>query len=155
MIDDSISWKNHISYICSRISRNTGIISKLRHYLSINQLKQIYYNLIYPYISYAILAWGSAYKSHLQKVQIKQNHVIRLIFFATSYGKETESAKPLLNLLDILTVHNISSCMHLNLRTYGTKDYYQTFFKTFLNMPTLYITIILGMQPIKTYINQK
>ena len=107
MIDDSISWKNHISYICSRISRNTGIISKLRHYLSINQLKQIYYNLIYPYISYAILAWGSAYKSHLQKVQIKQNHVIRLIFFATSYGKETESAKPLLNLLDILTVHNI------------------------------------------------
>ena len=107
MIDDSISWKNHISYICSRISRNTGIISKLRHYLSINQLKQIYYNLIYPYISYAILAWGSAYKSHLQKVQIKQNHVIRLIFFATSYGKETESAKPLLNLLDILTVHNV------------------------------------------------
>ena len=36
-----------------------------------------------------------------------QNHVIRLIFFATSYGKETESAKPLLNLLDILTVHNV------------------------------------------------
>ena len=56
MIDDSVSWKYHIAYICSQISRNIGIISKLRHYLPIKQLEQIYYNLIYPYIAYAILA---------------------------------------------------------------------------------------------------
>ena len=111
MIDDCVSWKYHVSYICSRLSRNIGIISKLRHYLSIKQLKQIYYNLIYPLISYAILAWGSTYKSHLQKVQIKQNHVARLIFFVSTYGASTESARPLLNLLDILTVHNVY-CLH-------------------------------------------
>lgn len=106
-IDSTLSWKQHISYTCSRIARNTGIISKLRHYLSLQQLKQLYYTLIYPYISYAIVAWGSAYKSHLQKIQVKQNHIVRLIFFAKLYGKETESALPLLNLLDILTVENI------------------------------------------------
>ena len=44
MIDDKINWKYHISFICSRISRNTGIFFKLRHYLSPQQLKQIYYN---------------------------------------------------------------------------------------------------------------
>ena len=109
MIDDCVSWKYHISYICSQISRNIGIISKLRHYLSIKQLKQIYYNLIYPYIAYAILAWGSTYVSSLQKVQVKQNHVARLIFFANIRGKDTESALPLLNLLDMLTVYNIYS----------------------------------------------
>ena len=107
MIDDTMSWKHHISYICSRISRNTGIIAKLRHYLSIKQLKQLYYNLIYPYISYAIMAWGSTYKTNLQKLQVKQNNIIRLIFFATIRGKDTESAKPLLNLIDVLTVQNI------------------------------------------------
>jgi len=107
MIDDSISWKQHISFVCSRISRNTGIIAKLRHFLSVNQLKQIYYNLIYPYLSYAIMAWGSAYTSHITKIQSKQNHIIRLIFFATTYGKDTASAKPLLNLLDVLTVKNV------------------------------------------------
>lgn len=111
MIDESISWKYHISYICSKISRNIGIISKLRHYLSIPQLKQIYYNLIYPYISYAILAWGSAYNSQIQKIQTKQNHLARLIFFAIPYGKNTESAKPLLNLLDMLTVNNVYTSM--------------------------------------------
>ena len=50
MIDESLTWKYHIAFICSRISRNIGIIAKLRSYLSIQQLKQIYYNLIYPYI---------------------------------------------------------------------------------------------------------
>ena len=91
------------------ISRNIGIISKLRHYLSIKQLRQIYYNLIYPYIAYAILAWGSTYTSSLQKVQAKQNHVVRLIFFANMRGKDTESALPLLSSLDMLPVYNIYS----------------------------------------------
>ena len=99
-------WKYHISYICSRVSRNIGIISKLRHYLSIHQLKQIYYNLIYPYFSCAVIAWGSAYKTHLQKLQSKQNTVLRLMFFATTSGPYTESALPFLNLLDILAENN-------------------------------------------------
>ena len=65
------------------------------------------YSLIHPYISCAILAWGSAYKTHIDKIQIKQNHSARLIFFATTYGECTESALPLLNLLDVLTVHKV------------------------------------------------
>jgi len=105
--DDSMNWKQHISYVCSPISRNTRIIANLRHYLSTKQLKQIYYNLIYPYISYTIMAWGSAYSTHLMKIQTKQNHIIRLIFFATLYGRDTASAKPLLNLLEVLTVKNV------------------------------------------------
>ena len=68
------------------------------------QLKQLYYNLIYPYLSYAVISWGSAYTSHLKKIQIKQNHIILVLFFATLYGKSTNSALPLMNLLDILTI---------------------------------------------------
>ena len=44
---------------------------------------------------------------HVKKIQVKQNHTVRLIFFARTFGRETESAKPLLNLLDLLTVDNI------------------------------------------------
>ena len=102
-----ISWKYHIAFISARISRNIGIFSKLRHYVSLQQLKQLYYNLIYPYISYAIVAWGSAYKSHLKALQTKQNHIVRLIFFANLYGEKTDSARPLINLLEILTVENV------------------------------------------------
>ena len=107
MIDESLSWKYHISYTCSRISSNIGVISKLRHYLSIRRLKQVYYNLIYPYLSYAIIAWGSTYKTHLKRLQSKQNTVLRLMFFATTSGPYTESALPFLNLVDVLTVNSV------------------------------------------------
>ena len=91
---------------------------KLRHYLPLKQLRQLYYNqerilscynLIYPYLSYAVLAWGSACASHLTKIQVKQNHIIRLMFFATLYGENKDSALPLPNLLDLLTVKNVFS----------------------------------------------
>ena len=72
LIDDTISWKHHVSYVCSRVSRNIGILSKLRHFTSLLQLKQLYYNLIYPYISYAITSWGSAYTTQIKKIQTKQ-----------------------------------------------------------------------------------
>ena len=107
LLDETMSFNHHISYIYTRIARNNGIISKLRHYLTFLQMKQIYYSLIYPYISYAVLAWGSAYKTHNDKIQTKQNHSARLIFFATAHGEHTESALPLLNLLDVLIVHNV------------------------------------------------
>ena len=43
---------------------------------------------MYPYISYGILAWGSAYKKHISIIQVKQNHIVRSIFFATAFGSE-------------------------------------------------------------------
>ena len=151
LIDDKISWNFHISYICSRISKNTGIFYKLRSYLSLQQLKQLYYSLIYPYITYAIVAWGSTYQTHLKKIQIKQNHLIRLIFFATLYGKNTESALPLLNLLDLLTVNNIYRQQTLNLFTYGIQNASQKYLLAILHMPVMCIPIILDMQLSVTY----
>ena len=107
LIDDTISWNYHIS-------RNSGTFLKLRHYISLQQLKQLYHNLIYPYLSYAVISWSSAYTSHLKKIQVKQNHIIRVLFFATLYGKSTESVLPLMNLLDISTVEK---CFSLQLLT--------------------------------------
>jgi len=106
-LDKTVSFKHHISYVCTRISRNNGTLAKLRHFLTLSQMKQLYYSIIFPYILHVILAWGSTYKTHINKVQSKQNHSIRLIFVARTFGDQTESALPLLNLLDVLTVNNV------------------------------------------------
>ena len=58
-------------------------------------MNQHNHSIIFPYISYAILARGSGYKTHINEVQSKQNHSIRLIFFARTFGDQTESALPL------------------------------------------------------------
>ena len=59
MIDSALTWKYQILFVCAELSRNIGVISKLRHYLPLKQLAQIYCSLIYPYISYAIVAWAA------------------------------------------------------------------------------------------------
>ena len=56
---------------------------------------------------------GGVHTKHIiiDKIEAKQNHSAKLIFFfisfATTYGEHTESKLPLLNLLDVLTIHNV------------------------------------------------
>ena len=54
-IDSTLSWKHQISNISKKISRATGIMYKLRPFLPLNVMKNVYYSLIYSYI-YAIEA---------------------------------------------------------------------------------------------------
>ena len=108
MIDSALTWKYPISYVCAKLSRNTGVISKLRHYLPLEHLTQIYYNLIYPYISYAIVAWGSTSKKNLHKIQTQQNHHIMANVLCNSiWQKWRQCTIPLLNILEMLTVANV------------------------------------------------
>lgn len=39
ILDEKVTWKQHVVYVSTTILRTTGIICKLRHYLSIKQLK--------------------------------------------------------------------------------------------------------------------
>ena len=47
------------------------ITSAVLTVLPLKQLRQLYCNLIHPYLSYAIIAWGSVSASHLKKSQTK------------------------------------------------------------------------------------
>ena len=81
IIDQHLSWKHHINYIALKISRNIGIISRLRHFVPLKTLLSIYNSLISPYISYGLIAWGQASKSHLEKLVILQKRAVHLINF--------------------------------------------------------------------------
>ena len=95
----------------------TGILTKLRHYLNLHMLKQIYYALIYPYLSYGIFAWGCACNNRLNCLCIKLNKCLRCIFFAHA----RESAGPYYKLLGILKLDCIykfrMSCLTHKIKT--------------------------------------
>ena len=82
LIDKNLTWKYHIDYIASKISRVVGIISRLRHSVPLNTLIQVYRSLIFPYTHYGIAAWGQAAQVYLKKVFILQKGALRLMFFA-------------------------------------------------------------------------
>ena len=78
-VDNKLSWKHHIDNICITISRNIGIINKLKHYLPLPSLLMIYSSLILPYLNYGILAWGNAHQTLLHRILLLQKKSLRII----------------------------------------------------------------------------
>ncbi len=54
------NWKQHSLYVNVKISRGIRILTKIRHSVSTEVLKQLYLVIIAPHISYALVIWCSA-----------------------------------------------------------------------------------------------
>ena len=63
-------------------SKTVGLIAKLKHFVPQHTLLSIYRASILPYLSYGLIVWGQASKTHLTKILLLQKKVIRFIFFA-------------------------------------------------------------------------
>ncbi len=78
-IDEHLSWKHHLSHINSKIARSLFMLKQVKHLLPINSLKTLYNYMIHPYITYGIIAWGSANASDLKRTFLLQKRAIRTI----------------------------------------------------------------------------
>ena len=65
LIDKNLSWKIHIDNVATKLSKTVGLIAKLRHFVPQHTLLNIYGALILPYLSYGLIVWGQASKTHL------------------------------------------------------------------------------------------
>ena len=80
-IDSNLTWKKHIEHLHSKLSQSCGMLSKIRHYVNKPALHLLYNSLVLSHINYGILAWESANKCNLKKIQVLQNRIIKLITF--------------------------------------------------------------------------
>ncbi len=89
LIDSNLTWKYHIDNISSKISKANGIIARLRHFVPVSTLHNIYRCL--PYITYGLIVWEHASKKYINKILILQKRALRLMYFK----KHKEHAIPL------------------------------------------------------------
>ena len=61
-IQENLSWKTHIDFICDRVSRTTGVLARLKHFLPKHALLLIFNSLCVSHMTYAITVWGAAPK---------------------------------------------------------------------------------------------
>ena len=80
--DKNLSWKKHIEYVCKKISKSCGVISKLRNCLEIETLREVYHALIHSYLRYGVIAWGRASETALRPIKVLMNRAIRIMCFA-------------------------------------------------------------------------
>ncbi len=55
IMDCNLNWKDHVLELSKKISRGIGMLFKLRDFVFIDILIQVYYSVIYPFLMYAVL----------------------------------------------------------------------------------------------------
>ena len=58
-INENLDWTDHVKHIVTPISRNIGILYKVRYFVSDKILLMLYNTLILPYISYCNILWAT------------------------------------------------------------------------------------------------
>jgi len=82
IIDDKLIWKPHITLVKKQVSKASGIICKLRHYLPFRSLKTVYYSIVYSHLRYAITSWCSSSFSTLRTLNVIHNKLLRIMTFS-------------------------------------------------------------------------
>jgi len=103
----------YISKLESKLSCYSGIFYRIREYLSTNELKMIYFSLVYSHLRYAIGAWGSATKTSLHRLNTIHNKIIKTISWS-SFRCHVTPVYSQLNLLKQEDIHQleIAKLMH-------------------------------------------
>ena len=81
IVDDTLTWDEHVDYISTKISKNIGIIKRVRTFLPQHSLLTLYRTLIGPYLRYCNTVWGQCSDTLKEKLQCLQNKVARTIVF--------------------------------------------------------------------------
>ena len=77
IIDEKLTWRNHVNYISTKIVKGTGILIKARFCLSKETLVSLYYTLIYPYLTYCNSVWGDSFLYNLNSLHVLQIKVVK------------------------------------------------------------------------------
>ena len=100
--------KKQITFISKKIKRSIGILSKFRYnYVDSNILVNLYYALIYPFITYGLIIWGNVYSSTVKPLIILQKKVVRIITFSKFDAHSSSLFKQLniIKLTDLVNLH--------------------------------------------------
>lgn len=81
LIDSHLSWRYHIDYISSKISKGVGIIARLRHYVPTSTLLSFLNRTIHFLWTNCM---GTSSSSNLNKILILQKRGLRLMYFSDS-----------------------------------------------------------------------
>ena len=83
-IDDKITFSDHITKLCSKISRGIGMLRRLKYSVPNDVIKQLYFAFIHSHYTYAINSYQSAYQNQTHKLKNLINKALKLILNTSS-----------------------------------------------------------------------
>jgi len=132
IVDEKLSWKNHIEMLAARLSRNIGILYKVSTKLPNEVLMLLYNTLISSHICYCCIAWGGAAKTPLSSIMKLQKKGIRIIT-RSKYNAHTSPLFLKLKKLNVFDIHKLQIAKFMYLLVNSTQNITMQRFYTHFN----------------------
>ena len=79
ILDENLKFDTHITKTAAKISRNIGVMAKIKYFLSSKELLILYNSFVLPYINYCAVVWGCNYMHRIKKIVLLQKRALRII----------------------------------------------------------------------------
>lgn len=83
LIDEKLTWKEHLSFVCNKVTKSLGIIRKISALVHSSCFLTLYFSLVYPYLTSCNIVWTSTFPTHLHKILLLQKRFVRMATFYT------------------------------------------------------------------------
>ena len=85
-IDENLTWEKHIEELGTKIPRYVSVFRKVRHLLPKNCLQSLCDAFIQSRIDYAIEIYGDASKKLIQRTQVHQNRILKILQYKNPHA---------------------------------------------------------------------
>ena len=52
---------------------------KLRHYVPVAALRNVYFGIVYSYLQYGVTSWSNTASEYTTRIQIQQNYIVQIL----------------------------------------------------------------------------
>ena len=60
LVDQNLTWIDHITLVENKLSKNLGLLHKVKNYLNKKSMVSLYYSFVHSYLNYGNIAWCAA-----------------------------------------------------------------------------------------------
>ena len=100
-MDNNLTFKPHITAMCKKMSRSTGILFRLTTYVPNKTLASLYFPLKNSNLCYGITSWEGASPTSLLRLKRLKKRSVDLFFFLNNSFRE--------NIYDVLNLESLYS----------------------------------------------
>ena len=79
MLDNHLSFNEHIDYVASKVSQKLGILSRVRLLFTTESANRLYKSMVLPLLEYGDVTWhgcGLENQQRIERLQRKASHIV-------------------------------------------------------------------------------
>ena len=96
VINETLTWDNHVEYIRSKINKKLGLLKRIKSYLLLSAWITFFNSFILPLFDYGNLVWSDRGNSTLMsELQVLQNNAARIILDLPPRASATDALERL------------------------------------------------------------